>query len=268
MGYAYEDAGTSKSRYALPPPEAWINPDVWLEPDGLSIRQDAPRFTPELNSDGVVKPIETTEKVLSLFHASYKWPVNHHHPELIIDVHHFQHDDEKYKPEHHNGSTVPRRFRELPILKGKKPRQLHVVDHAVLLEPNLPEFEVMEEYCNHYYRLADLHQSAHNTLEARRMFAVRQADVARNPARLGNRKEDTIGKHILSREHERHYANYRQHITEHQDQKLPPILPEYVDYTLLDTKKPHVIRKALLPLGRIATDSTINFIPTLSIRAA
>jgi hypothetical protein len=92
MGYAYQDAGTSKSRYALPPPEAWIDPDTWLEADGLTIRHDAPKFMPELNSDGVVKPIETTEKVLSLFRPNYAWPVNPHHPELIIDVHHFQND--------------------------------------------------------------------------------------------------------------------------------------------------------------------------------
>lgn len=160
------------------------------------------------------------------------------------------------------------RFRELPILTGRFPRQFHNVLHDTGLPPDLPTYDVMQYYCDHYYHLANLHESAHNTLEARRQFAVRKADVARNPWRLGNRAVDTTGISILSREHERHHMNYRQRITEHQEQELQVALFEYVDYERLEVKKPHIVRKALRPLGQIAADNTINFLPKLPLRAA
>lgn len=268
MNKAYEYASIREARYALPPPEAWKEPDVWLAPDGLSIRDDAPRFMPVLNKDGVVKPIETVEKVVSLFHPNYAWPINRYDPELKPDAHHFQHSEDKYQPEHHNGSTLPLRFRRLPIFIGEIPRRVHVVLHQVSLESDVPDYDVMQEYCDQYYHFANLHESARNTLDARRMFAVRRADVERNPERLGNRTEDTIGKQVLSLMHARHYSNYSELITRHKELEYAPIIPDYIDYDMLDTNRPQVIHKALRPLGQIASRQTINFLPRLNLRAA
>ena len=268
MSDAYERLTHKKSPYALPPPSAWRNPDLWLEDDGLTIREDAPKFMPELNEDGVVQPFETVQKVLSLFREDYEWPLNRRHPELFDDIHHFQFHYEDYRPEYHDGSTLPMRFRNLPILTGRMPRQLHNVIHDTTLPPPMPSYGVMLDYSHHFHHLADLHESAHNTVEARRSFAVRRADIERNPERLGNRTEDTIGKYVLSLIHNRHFVVYQERISEHQEQDVHPVLIDYVNYGLLEAKKPHVIRKALHPLGQIAADKTINFLPKLPLRAA
>ena len=205
------------------PKLARVTDDVLLEP----IYQD----------NGVVDVEQTAIMALKHVAPGYEWPRDR------MDVHHFQWERQNYHPDKWDGDKVPTLFRETPSLKGYVPRQFHNFLHAVTAEPEVPDYDVMEE-------VTETHRLHKSLFEAARQVYV--AD--RHPQRSlkGRWTEESDANYAM--------LSKRIEIFEERMLAASEILP--VDETLVDTSSDRIGTVAR-SLGKIVARKSVNLLPKI-----
>lgn len=245
----------------LPPVDAWKHPDKWINTKtGLPL-DVVEKIVLPVDDRTLLKPGEAVEMVNEmLFWPDYDWSEGRG-LRMKGDVHHFYHPARSYEPEHHEGLVVPREFRELPTMMGRVPRQFHNALHAFTEIPQMPTYEVMENYRNSYLLarkvFADLIRTAESTLDASRRFKVREQDLATGKITPFD-AEDSIAKEILKDFFNRHFTAYNEAV--HTVLELPDreIIAPHVNEAYI--ARPHL---AARKLGRTVLQSHVNYIPYL-----
>lgn len=251
----------------LPPPEAWKQPDKWMDlTTGLAL-PNAPRLLLDTDDRGFVIPDRAMEMVLDmLFWSDYEWEYDPNDSELMFDDHHFEHSKYKFSAEANGGNRTAEIFRENTTLIGRMPRPLHNVFHDYTVDPDVPDIDSMDEY-NKSYRLAKsifkrLQDAAKNTIEAQQLFEQRRRTVALGS--VGLKKEmDETGEAFMREFFNKHFKAYASAVESlkllDQNDLSFPTFPE------LARAKPHqVVRK----IGGLVSRKSINYAPMLLVKAA
>lgn len=256
------DPASSASFPHLPPAWAWKNAERWLEDLGPS---GQPRQKIDLPTDdrGFIKTDEAVEIVKDLFIPSYQWIRDEKNPNTRLDDHHFYFDEEDYKPHNNHGSSIPSEFRELPPNIGTMTREIHCVFHHATNKVAMPEIDAMREF-NERYHLAkqaftNLHIAAEDTLQWHALRLARREDIRKNPWRIGNRTEDTIGEEITGTKFKLHFSAYLSaleefKVVEHKDVIVPG------KKLRLDRVTPQQI----IRIGKIVTLRAVDYKPQLA----
>ncbi len=254
-------APSTQSSLHLPPPDAWKQPDRWLNPDKLE------KFYAPTDDRRFVIPDATVETIRDLFWDDYEWPFDYRDLRTLPDDHHFHWEMDTYQPIHHGGSDVPAGFRELATNRGLMPRQFHNVIHHVTREPEMPCLDDMAEYIQSYMlakrAFTDLFAKAKQTVHAQRRFSVRREDVRNNPQRINGREHDEIGEAILASQFDEHFKKYKLLLEEAQAVVTARTLFDEID--IHPRLKPH---RALRLLSSAATARHVNYVPLILGRAA
>lgn len=249
----------------LPPLEAWKKPDKWIDFSTGLPKQSISKFVLPTDDRGFLNPDEVVEYVEDkFFWKDYDWPYSHEDPETAPDDHHFYHTEAEYSPLQNNGNLVPSRFRELPTVVGRMPRQFHNVIHDFTTKPEMPEMDAMQDYYRSYllaYRaFKNLIESAKNTSQASHMFTQRQRDVNDGKV-MPSDPDDAVAKEIMRDFFIKHFDAYSRSV----DHLM--LLPErsliVPDSTGIRQNKPHIIVKKM---GKYMVRNSINY--TAILRAA
>ena len=252
---------TTRSR-RLPPLEAWKEPDKWIDLSTGLAKPYSSKLIFDTDDRGFLNPDQVVEQVEErFFWKDYDWPYTVGDQETEPDDHHFYYYESDYSPEHHNGSRVPNRFRELPTVIGTMPRQFHNTIHDFTNPPEMPDMEAMAEYYKSYalarQAFLNLIESAKNTSQASQMFAQRQRTLA--SGKVEPRVHDDIVAQEFMREFfSKHFTAYSRSVEQvmmlSQSLLIVPHVEEIPHY------KPHmVVRK----LGKYVARNTINYTPVL-----
>jgi hypothetical protein len=251
----------------LPPPEAWRQPDKWLDLTTGYARADIKRSYLSTDERGFVMPDEAVKEIKSLFWADYVWLINNKDPELKPDPHHFHHREALYLPKNNNGNPIPQLFRESPDHIGDLPRPVHNVAHDFFYEPKVPALKHMTEYVEAYIPAREAFKkvlaTAALTTEVQRLFPLRREDVARHPERIGHQPYDIHGENYLRSSFNIHHSSYKQALEELESIANKELI--YPDFDKIINAKPHV---AVAKLGKVVTRETINFLPQFLLKVA
>lgn len=246
----------------LPPPEAWKQPDRWINVSTGLVKPGISRLVLPTDDRGLLRPESIVDTVNErFFWSDYNWPFDPHDPETAPDDHHFYFTARSYHPSEHNGSEIPRRFRELPTHIGWMPRQFHNVIHDLTSTPEMPSLEVMEDYYQSY-QLA--YQAFRRLIEAARKTTQVSSEIGqrRRMIEMGkvipSSSQDEVAQEFFQSFFARHFQAYSQtverwHMLSPSDRALLE-LPEVSKF------KPHdIVRK----LGKVASRQHINFVSVL-----
>lgn len=250
----------------LPPPDAWKDYDKWVDPETGLARKDVAKITLETDDRGFLFPEPATLQVIDqLFWEDYDWPFDPRDPQTAPDDHHFHFEARDYAASMHGSSPIPRRFRELPTLIGREPRQLHNAMHDFTNKPDMPEFDAMKEYIE-AYKLAvrafqRLSKRADKTIRTRQLFNERRRSVAEGRVSPAD-PADTIGMDFLRSTFERVFGDYSKAIEDYEILRqcvdMPEIIPD------ISTKKPDRVVRLL---GR-NVKKHVNLVPLVRGEAA
>lgn len=246
----------------LPPPDAWRQPDTYLNLETGLRREDSPRFEVILDDRDFVKPDETVAMLADeLFWPDYEWTYDNRDPELQLDKHHFHHRARNYDADQFDGSEIPYRFRNIPTLIGLMPRQMHNVIHDFTREPKVPEFEQMAHYVESYgiahRAFSRLIESAANVTTASRLFAIRQESLLAHAVEPSY-PDDRIAREMMINFFDKHFKEYGRAIGD-------VLLLDGTDFAMNEREKallakPHLVARRV---GHIATRNCINLLPQL-----
>jgi len=258
-----ERVGSENTRSRrLPPPEAWKQPDKWMDlSTGLAKPSLVKLVLPTderdfLNPDEVVEIVEDT-----FFWKDYNWPYTKGDLETAPDDHHFYYNGDAYSQLQNEGSLIPKRFRELPMVIGRMPRQFHNTIHDFTAKPKMPEMDEMKNYYRSYllaYRaFKNLIETAKNTTQASHMFTQRQMDL-RNGKVSPSDPDDVVAKEIMKDFFSKHFLAYSRSV------ESLMLLPERAliapDLENIYQHKPHVVVKKI---GKYMMRDSINYTPIL-----
>jgi hypothetical protein len=246
----------------LPPLEAWKRPDKWIDINTGLAKPYAPKFVLETDSRGFVSTDDVVDYVDSmLFWKDYDWPYSPLDSESAPDDHHFYHTEADYSPTNNSGSIVPSRFRELPTVIGRMPRQFHNAIHDFTVKPEMPDLEAMEEYYKSYLlahqAFKNMIVTARNTSQASHKFTQRQKAVIDGKT-IPLDPDDLVAKDMLKDFFSKHFEAYSRSVS-----RLM-LLPERTliipDIDNLHQQKPHIMIKKM---GKYMLRDSINYIPIL-----
>jgi len=246
----------------LPPLEAWKKPDKWMDVStGLS-KPFISKFVLPTDERGFLNPDEVVDFVEdTFFWKDYDWPYDQNDPETAPDDHHFYHTEAEYSPAQNGGNFIPSRFRELPTVVGRMPRQFHNVIHDFTTKPEMPDGEAMQEYYRSYLlahrAFKNLIASAKNTSQASHMFTQRQRALEDGRV-LPSDPEDIVVKEMMKDFFSKHFAAYSRSV----DHLM--LLPErsliVPDIEEIHQHKPHIVIKKV---GKYMLRNSINYTPIL-----
>lgn len=189
----------------LPPREAWVEPERWL--DGPVEKLATP-----VDDRGFVKIDDTIELVKGFFVPGFEWQYTVGDPRTAPDEHHFYNEAEDYMPHLHDGDVTAWAFRALAVNIGYVPRQFHNALHHCLNKVPVPDSADMAHYIESYMiarsLLKDIDTSAKNTLNAIWRIRTRRLDVAQNPDRISGKEYDVEGESSLLQFHRKHHTTY------------------------------------------------------------
>lgn len=231
-----ERFGSETKSSHLPPVE--VAPILESYDPALTQVAGSELLEPIYHDSGIVDVDRTVDMVLSHVEPDYEWPRDR------MDVHHFQWERRDYHPDNWQGDKIPALFRETPSAKGYVPRQFHNFVHAVTAQPEMPDYDVMEQ---EVYR----HKIQKSLFEAARQVYV--AD--RHPERSLKGKwfdSDDIDYTILSKKIE----VFDQRIEQLADDEL---IEEITRHNSLDQ-----IGTAARSLGRLVGRQNVNLLPKIS----
>jgi len=246
----------------LPPLEAWKKPDKWIDLSTGLARRDAPRLVFSTDDRGFVRPDEIVDNVNDmLFWNDYDWPYVPGDSESEPDDHHFYFYANEYSPELHNGSYIPKRFRELPTQIGRMPRQFHNTIHDFTARPEMPDFQDMEDYVRSYYiaynAFKRLFETAKKTATATQNFTMRRRTVAGGHVSLET-ENDEVGEAFLRTFFDKHFSSYSDAI-----EIFKSIPNKDIIYTNHESLEKARIQRTVKKLGKVVTREYINFTPVL-----
>lgn len=239
----------------LPPPEAWIEPERWIDlSTGLPNKKRA--LIPVEYADGLIDIDAFISSISStLFKEEYEWPYNPRDPQTRPDDHHFYFTKNEYDPLFHKGDDRPQVFRELPINLGRVPRQFHNVIHDFTEKPKMPDDTLMHDYIRTYHlahaAFKNLYTSAKSTLYAMGQFPARRQTIAKNliTPKYGN---DLIGEEILRRRFSKHFSNYERAVDHYLETEGKEIV--YKEHETLKVTRPQVVVRKI---GSVVSQKSI-----------
>lgn len=261
MGEVWHVSNQPLSR-RLPPPEAWRQPDKWLDPHtGLLLKPMRQRLVHPIDENGLILPEIAITELKSYLWDDFVPEIDQTDPELKVDGHHLYHSRSDYLPENNDGSLIPWAFRRLRSNLLENQRQIHNMWHDMYTKPMKPREEVMGELVD-ADRLATkalikATRVAHDTAALLPHFARRRNDIARHPERIGNREYDDIGEEYLRNKFSARYSHLQETLI--QLEELPHVTRVYPDMEII-RKRPALIAGKLGPLAaRRALDYTHHF---------
>lgn len=252
----------------LPPPSAWKYPDDWLKVESEDVgylRSDTHKFKLPEDDRGFIKPNESIELMNLLFVDGYEWPFERDDPETRPDIHHWMNEEEWYEARNFSGDTVPKRFRNLPPLLGRMPRQYHNTIHALTIPADVPDYHHMKAYLEAWTLAKQMFDGASGIQQARDAFISRREDVARNPERIRGRNFDIHGEEWLRENFSGNFKKYSDAIE--QARNLYDGREYDLDEFIVIEKKMRP-KRIIKELGRIVNRECINFVPQIARQAA
>lgn len=250
----------------LPPPEAWRQPDRWLDLS-TGLMKPAKRHQPHpTDNKGLVVIPDVIAELKDLFWDDYEWEVDQNDQQLRPDNHHTYFTKTDYQPINNDDSLIPYLFREQQSNLARIPRQTHNVWHDRYDKPPKPSQKVMYEYIEEHIvireALINLVRAAKHTTELYGTFPMRREDVARHPERINYREEDSIAEEYLRNKFNARFSYYRSALDEFRG--IPQLDVIYPDLAEIDEKPKVVAAK----LGAFVTRRAVNFLPHFSLKAA
>lgn len=250
----------------LPPPEAWRQPDKWLDLSTGLMRKDKRNQPHPVNSQGLVVIPDVLEELKELFWSDYELTLDPSDPELKSDNHHIYYTKADYYPINNDDSLIPYFFREEPSNLAHIQRQIHNTWHDRYDKPAKPPQKLMhtelEQRAVARNALINVVRAAKHTTELYRTFPMRREDVARHPERNNYREHDTIAEEYLRSKFSARFSYYRSALDEFLDTPQRSIV--YPDLVEIDDKPKVVAAK----LGALATRRAVDFLPLLNLKAA
>ncbi len=246
----------------LPPLEAWKKPDKWLNLSTGLVKPDVSRLVLETDERGFLNPDQVVEHIEdTFFWKDYDWPYIYNDAETAPDDHHFYYTEAKYSLQQNHYNPVPSRFRELPTVIGRMPRQFHNAIHDLTVEPSMPDMEAMKDYYRSYMlahrAFKNLIESAKSTSQASHRFTQRQLAV-RNGKVQPSDPEDIVAKEMMIDFFAKHFDAYSRsvnHLLQLPERSL--IVPDQEE---LHQQKPHIVIKKI---GKYILQNSINYTPLL-----
>jgi len=252
---------TVRSRH-LPPLEAWKKPDKWINISTGFPKPFISKFILPTDERGFLNPDQVVEYVEdNFFWKDYDWPYDQNDLETAPDDHHFYYTEAQYSPARNGGDVIPSRFRELPTVVGRMPRQFHNVIHDFTTQPEMPDRDAMAEYYKSYLlahrAFKNLIESAKNTTYASHMFTQRQRALEEGSVTPAD-PEDIVVKEMMRDFFSKHFSAYSRsvdHLMLLPERSL--ILPNLEE---IHQQKPHIVIKKL---GKYMLRNSINYTPIL-----
>jgi hypothetical protein len=244
----------------LPPPEAWKEPERYIDLTTGLILPGVEKLVLPTDDRGFVITNQSVRYVLdSLLQSDYGWTYHQDDPLTRPDNHHFYFDAFEYTPSENDGSDIPIRFRELPTMIGRMPRQLHNVFHDLTLKPEMPEIDAMKEYIDSYdlaYRaFKKLFETAKDTVAAQRLFLKRRKSVATG-AVVPIDPYDSIGEKYMRSFFEEHFEAYSRAIDALTEIDNTSVM--YPGEINVNKLKPHLV---VSKFGRVVTRRCVDYMP-------
>lgn len=245
----------------LPPPEAWRQPDKWIDTKTGHRLDDIKKLDLITDDRKIVLVNKSVDYIKSeLFWDDYDF-LNGTPVQTRLDEHHFHFTELDYDPSRHNGNKLPKKFRESAPLIGLTTRSFHDVLHTFVNKPEMPDYDAMEEFRKNYLTARKIFEgvirAAHNTMEGYDMFAARERTL-----QAGNVKplydDDRVAQEFLREFFSRNFLAYHEHV----DKARNLVTREEVFSNtgeMLDGK-PHVVAKKL---SRFVVRSNVNLVPLL-----
>jgi hypothetical protein len=246
----------------LPPAEAWKRPDKWIDIASGLPKQDISKLVLHTDDRGFLDPDQVVDHIEDMFFwKDYNWPYSPRDQETAPDDHHFYYTEAEYSATSNNGSTVPSRFRGLPTVIGRMPRQFHNVIHDFTVKTGMPELDAMEEYTKSYYlahkAFKNLIESARNTSQASHMFTQRQQALLGGNV-LPTDPKDVVVKEIMRDFFYKHFNAYSQSMN--RVLSLPERSLIAPNIEAIHQHKPHLVIKKI---GKYILRDSIDYIPQL-----
>jgi hypothetical protein len=259
--FKFADHTVHSRRY--PPPEAWVDPERWLDL-GTGLAKGKAERLPVPYANGLIDIDVFISSVSSeLFQPSYKWPYTPNYSETRPDNHHFYYTSRDYKPDHYGGDERPEIFRQLPVNIGRMPRQFHNAIHDFTDKPDVPNEELMHDYI-HSYSLAhmafkNLYISAKHTLDAMGLFPVRRQNIVGGLV-TPKHHDDAIGEEILRQRFKKHFSSYQRAVESYLETEDKQIF--YKEHETLKVTRPQiVVRKIGAVVSRRSVGLRLNNFP-------
>lgn len=250
----------------LPPPEAWREPDKWLDLSTGLLRKDKRNQLHPVDSRGLVVVQDVIDELKELFWSDFELEYDPSHPEIKSDNHHVYFTKADYRPINNEDSLIPYFFREEPSNLAHIHRQIHNTWHDRFNKPPKPSqklmLEEMEQRAVARGALINLVRAAKLTTELYSAFPMRRDDVARHPERINHREHDTIAEEYLRNKFNARYLYYRSALDEFID--TPQRNTVYPDLIEIDDKPKVVATK----LGALVARHSINYLSHFSLKAA
>lgn len=254
-----------QSSRRLPPAEAWKEPKKWIDIESGRALPDIEKLKLPVDDRRFVMTDKAVSFVLdSLFWPDYEWAYDKNDPQTRPDDHHFYFDEAEYAPSRNGGSFTPIKFRELPTVIGRMPRQLHNTFHDLTLKPQMPEIDDMANYVDSYelaYRaFKKLFETAKDTVIAQQLFQKRRRSIALGGV-VPHDQNDSVAEAFMRSFFEEHFAAYS---------RAADVLSEidnkdivYPGELNINRLRPSV---AVRKFGEVVTRRCVNYMPLIAGR--
>jgi hypothetical protein len=250
----------------LPPPEAWRQPDKWLDLSTGLMRPSKKYQTHPTDSKGLVDIPDVIAELKEMFWSDYEWKIDQNDQQLKPDNHHTYFTKADYQPVNNDDSLIPYLFREQQSNLARIPRQIHNAWHDRFDKPQKPSQKVMFDYIEDHVvareALLNLVRAAQHTTELYGTFPLRRGDIARHPERINYREHDTIAEEYLRTKFSARFSYYRSALDEFI--AIPQRETAYPDLVEIDSR-PKVVATRL---GAFVTRRATNYLPHFSLKAA
>lgn len=243
---------------AYPPPEAWKEPEKWLDLKTGLAKPGIDLLPVPVDERNLIDANRLVQFTLDeLFVDGYEWPFEPSDVRTRPDDHHLYHAAARYHPDKFDGREEPLQFRNLPIHIIRSPRQNHNVWHKFFEEPPMPEFEVMHDRLVSY----ELAHAAFRNLYisaaiALRMYALTKLSKnnVKNLVALPRAIDDMISEDFIKSNFGAHFDAYSRAIEEFESTENKDIV--YKGHENINPRRPRHVVKAL---GRIMTREALVF---------
>jgi hypothetical protein len=259
MNQEYARANDRPLSRRLPPIDAWIEPDKWLNlSTGLLKKEARNRLAYPTDERGLAQPDIALSEYHSLLWDDYAPVIDQTDPELKSDNHHLYYPRAYYRPENNNDSLIPYFFREQSSHLIEIHRPDHNALHDLFQTPPMPSQRVMaeelEESCQFRHTIKLAIYVARHTIELQPQFDARRNDVSLNPARIGDRDHDEVGEEFLRRKFDARHSRLKDLMS--QLEEMPHFNLYFPDSGALK-KRPAVIAAKL---GEAVARRSISFV--------
>lgn len=232
----------------LPPYE--VAPMLEYAGRGHIVIPDEYKIEAPVDDRGIVLPEETIRLVMETTDPDYRWPIDK------CDIHHFVWQRSRYSLAANNGDPLPQIYSNIAVHKGYLPRQLHNYIHAIVMQPDVPDYEVMENRVRAYHLAEKLFQTARQAIKFDKNIKHSVLLNDKPSKRNGNFTVDNeIELDILYDAYERFYRKYHDQLQDLDEQDLAEFGIDIYQSSLSNLAR---------QLGRVAGITSLNLMPQVS----